>query len=522
MKKTISILLTLLMTLALLSTAFAADAAVVEQTLPYPVSLEEGATPDKETTFLRYTPEDFKFRGNSTPVIFVLGATPYTAETAAEAAQAYGFADMVAGESGHVLFVSPVNGESWTEDDFEALRAMAANITDNYTVEKEQEGLYDGGVITEDGDLTPGALYASRTRFYVFAEGEEAGNFVREFLDTPDVVYYNTEWGTIVNGFGAGFHYADSFDRDDNLTAWETLRRVNRIVMMDGVTYLDKYYVYADNGVTESIETFETKEGNTFEYYQYTAETVDLASETEKYPLVLVFHGSNMHPDAYAQLSNWPTMAAEKNLLAISINGNQTDEDIIEFVDWLLETYAIDPSRVYATGYSMGGMKSWSLGFNYTERFAAIVPTEAIPGMGFRDFDYEVPAQKLPTFFIAGEQEFYPMFPMNSEGAIKLIGLLAEANGFAYGAEYDAALDTYFGMAFDNTYVYDVHPENVPENVQWTIHELQSEDGIVYTVLSAISDMGHSTYPTAAEHLWAFMSQFARNEDGSIAYTATE
>ena len=42
---------------------------------------------------------------------------------------------------------------------------------------------------------------------------------------------------------------------------------------------------------------------NTMEYYQYVPKGVDVNSKTEKYPLVLVSHGSNQHPEGYVQLT---------------------------------------------------------------------------------------------------------------------------------------------------------------------------------------------------------------------------
>lgn len=43
-------------------------------------------------------------------------------------------------------------------------------------------------------------------------------------------------------------------------------------------------------------------------------------------------------------------------------------------LDEVLETYRIDASRVYLTGYSMGGYGTWALAAAHPERFAAIAP----------------------------------------------------------------------------------------------------------------------------------------------------
>jgi predicted esterase len=51
------------------------------------------------------------------------------------------------------------------------------------------------------------------------------------------------------------------------------------------------------------------------------------------------------------------------------------DEDkLIKLLDKVVEKYSVDKNRIYLTGDSMGGYGSWSLGYTYPERFAAIAP----------------------------------------------------------------------------------------------------------------------------------------------------
>jgi predicted peptidase len=48
--------------------------------------------------------------------------------------------------------------------------------------------------------------------------------------------------------------------------------------------------------------------------------------------------------------------------------------DLITLLDEIINTYRVDPNRVYLTGLSMGGYGSWQLGTEHPERFAAIAP----------------------------------------------------------------------------------------------------------------------------------------------------
>ena len=46
----------------------------------------------------------------------------------------------------------------------------------------------------------------------------------------------------------------------------------------------------------------------------------------------------------------------------------------VTFFDWMKKNYNIDPSRIYVTGFSMGGTEAWKLGIERAEEIAAIAP----------------------------------------------------------------------------------------------------------------------------------------------------
>jgi predicted peptidase len=51
-----------------------------------------------------------------------------------------------------------------------------------------------------------------------------------------------------------------------------------------------------------------------------------------------------------------------------------SNDALLGLLDEVMQSYAVDKSRVYLTGLSMGGYGTWSLGLAYPEKFAAIVP----------------------------------------------------------------------------------------------------------------------------------------------------
>lgn len=51
---------------------------------------------------------------------------------------------------------------------------------------------------------------------------------------------------------------------------------------------------------------------------------------------------------------------------------------VVQLLDYVLKTFRADPSRIYATGLSMGGKGAWMLAHQIPDRMAAIAPISAI------------------------------------------------------------------------------------------------------------------------------------------------
>lgn len=77
---------------------------------------------------------------------------------------------------------------------------------------------------------------------------------------------------------------------------------------------------------------------------------------------------------------------------------------LVALLDELLDDkecrWKIDPTRIYLTGFSMGGFGAWETGMRYPDRFAAIVPVAG----GYREYDPEG-LKNLPVWAFHGEQD---------------------------------------------------------------------------------------------------------------------
>jgi poly(hydroxyalkanoate) depolymerase family esterase len=116
-------------------------------------------------------------------------------------------------------------------------------------------------------------------------------------------------------------------------------------------------------------------------------------------PLVLVLHGATESANKVERLSGMSAKADQQNFLAVYPTGTgrlknvptwnsgaccghamEHKIDDVAFLRALLERvekdYSVDPKRIYATGISNGGMMSYRLACELSDKFAAISPVE--------------------------------------------------------------------------------------------------------------------------------------------------
>jgi polyhydroxybutyrate depolymerase len=150
-------------------------------------------------------------------------------------------------------------------------------------------------------------------------------------------------------------------------------------------------------------------------------------------PLVLSFHGygDNMQNFQYTNIHvAWPDaivvyfqgLKRRGGLLGWQVERSGGDRDL-KLVDVALrslrETYRIDDDRIYATGYSNGGMFTYLLWAERPGVFAAYAPVAARFRPSVR------PQQAKPVFHVAGERDRVVRFA-DQEAAI---AVAIEVNG---------------------------------------------------------------------------------------------
>ena len=137
-------------------------------------------------------------------------------------------------------------------------------------------------------------------------------------------------------------------------------------------------------------------------------------STSERWPLVIFLHGSGERgTDINVVKKHGPPMLVEKdpNFPFIVISPQLTEQTsaadefwpvppLEALLDHALKTWRIDPSRVYLTGLSLGGIATWDWGTQHPEHFAALAPVAA-----FGDPTKACNAKDIPVWAFHGDRD---------------------------------------------------------------------------------------------------------------------
>jgi phospholipase/carboxylesterase len=163
------------------------------------------------------------------------------------------------------------------------------------------------------------------------------------------------------------------------------------------------------------------------EYSLYVPENYD---PDRRWPLIIAMHGGHGRGDDY--LLTWLRPAKSKGYIVLSPKSldrtwsiHQPGLDIrsiLSIVEELLDEYAIDTGRFFATGLSDGGTFSYAIGFSCPKLFAGIAPIAGVLG----PWRVHEDSKEVPLFIVHGAQDF--IFPVAMARAA--YNLFSE-NGFA-------------------------------------------------------------------------------------------
>ena len=246
-----------------------------------------------------------------------------------------------------------------------------------------------------------------------------------------------------------------------------------------------------------------------FAYYRK-----DLAGQ--KLPLVMAFHGGGDSALHIAHVSGWWRIAKKYGFLLVCLEDhlNSTAAETVEMIEHLKERYPIDPRRIYGTGFSMGGCKSWDMFQEYPRAFAALAPMDATFEVGLNLYGKPAPGpinrdHPVPVFYAGGEITPLPELPFQAEKCCDRIRYLFEVNQVKkpYAVSYadkESWENPIWGVGGDRVDRYD----DPSRGSVLTVHTFVSRDGAARTALASISGQGHECRQHTCDFAWQFMRQF--------------
>ena len=200
-------------------------------------------------------------------------------------------------------------------------------------------------------------------------------------------------------------------------------------------------------------------------------------------------------------------------------------EAMPRLLDLVMSKYpALDASRVYVLGYSMGGGSVYRAMYGCMEKIAAAVPMAGMhPDMFYESTEEQdahmkeigFPLMELTSTFDLG---FDRANARLNDNTMYIYKKYAALNGIEYGEEYDYEASPYFGLPYDDFSVSTLMGEF--RTFRWTIN---NSDGIPVMGMSCTENTTHSLYPLYTELAWSFFKDFSRDlETGKVVYTPAE
>lgn len=300
----------------------------------------------------------------------------------------------------------------------------------------------------------------------------------------------------------------------------------SRNAIIDGVTVRGNIHLI-EKIDTERFRDIQTPDGFYMDvWYEVLPEAVLNNTAPEKsVPLLLAVHGGSDHPIQFMEEIGWLDLIADEQfaMVAPCHQNFYADADVLgrtlaATVEYALAQYpALDPSRVYVSGYSKGGGASVTVGVMRSDLFAAVMPMAA--GGGFLgDEAQQAKLQEIGMPFMMLTSRYDAPSAFTPAGTI--------------GANYQASINRY--LAYNGmeqvTYDFETYPisgfagdvythrllNNEHENMFW---QFLNDNGEPRVALCFTEDLTHSLYPEYGRIAWEFASKFSRNQEtGLIEY----
>ncbi len=239
-------------------------------------------------------------------------------------------------------------------------------------------------------------------------------------------------------------------------------------------------------------------------------------------PLILANHGGGDDPRQFVEEIGLLPLAGKERFAMVapehqSVSGILSDA-LPALVKYMLETYpSLDSSRVYVTGYSMGGAATLRAINGEPSLFAAAVPMAAAGYTGTEEQKAKLRKATLPVMFTTSSFDLGGAFDQVNEtiagGYQSQLNMFLEYNGMDT-VTFD--FEKYRVVGFDADRMVRVKANGEYDNSSWY---LNNDAGIPMVAVNYTMNLMHALYPEYGKIAWDFFKHYSRDpQSGKIRY----
>ncbi len=567
-RKLISAILVLCMAASLLGavSAMAADVPEIDEN-----AIFEQVDSDRifGGTVYAYTPSDlYNPPPMLMPVIFVFGDKPYADMGSAWKAMCdAGLLEIAESEHAAVMMINPL-GEEWGDNDIDVLNALISLVggggcdgnyftyrtyyTLLFAVGEGSGATFINGYVTQNaGKIAAAATFGGEMPdnvpvsvplpAYISSGSSDAVDYFRAANRTNSVrtdggktEYYYSKISTqrvVVNPAGTAV-----FDRDVMLDAWfSVMRRTTRNTLGFPIwanKNTDEVLTLMDRPMTDELglRFNECSDRAALpaqqRWYEWVPEEVFEEGNDEVYPLVMCYHGSGDHPIFEAESNGWVKVAADERIIVIAPENNNmagttsgnidatpnTVENNLALIEYIKDKYPIDESRIYVTGFSLGGANTIGTAGAYPDVFAAAAPAG---DPRINEFTFEEGQEDeldLPFFTLFGSQDMFATTgtPSRLTGHSNLQKVLDFNNIDFDVSAGEPDFDTYPFYGFETP---EITSKLTKHGVRFDTMAFANDDGVEMVKMMVAQEMNHNHYTEFAPEVWRFFRCFSRDPE---------
>lgn len=503
-------------------------------------------------------PADIINFGFRAPYLLVFEEKPMSKEEAAKFATESGLKGIASEYAGSVVFIYPTGEGGWKN----AKEGLFEEIIENSKIHQYHENGYvcliNRFSKESDGYAIRGAIFNT----YLFGIGESADYIAKNLLKTvkgaglwgpadvtpavcvlenlsvaPKLERRDIPVVSINNSKETNSYFeknADNFyvqDARDYSDAFKNFIKNYRRWGWDGDLQAVPDYEKLGMVVKPEVATLKTSpenegddKGSTEHKVGYMAYYNKGLFDNGPVPLVLCFHGGGDSIMYISEVAEWYRVAHDNNFLLVCIENhlNSTATEMMELLDILKKEYPIDSEKIYASGFSMGGCKSWDLYQEYPEVFAGLAPMDATFEVGLNVYGKPAPCKindsiLVPIFYVGGEETPLPELPFQAQKCTDRMEYVLKINKATklYNVDYNDQskwVNKIWGIDGDETRKF--HDES--RDSVLTVQYFKSEDGQIYTAFGSVSGQGHECRHHSCENAWQFLKKFRRTPEGIV------